>query len=72
MVSCPGQYWLRVVGRANIRIQLSALRAAADTERWARSQGSTEAEAIQNTQDAIPLGLTVPGGILKRADWRLE
>jgi len=36
------------------------------------SQGSTEAEAIQNTQDAIPLGLTIPGGILKRADRRLE
>ena len=35
MVFCTGQYWLRAVGRANIRIQPSALRAAADTERWA-------------------------------------
>jgi hypothetical protein len=33
MVFCTGQCWLRAVGRANIRIQLSALRAAADTER---------------------------------------
>jgi len=35
MVFCTGPYWLRAVGRANIRIQRSALRAAADTERWA-------------------------------------
>jgi hypothetical protein len=28
MVFCTGQYWLRAVGRANIRIQLSAPRAA--------------------------------------------
>lgn len=33
MVSCTGQYWLGAVERANIRIQLSALRAAADPER---------------------------------------
>jgi len=33
MVFCTGQYWLRAVGRANIRIQVSALRVAADTER---------------------------------------
>jgi hypothetical protein len=35
MVFCIDQYWLRAVGRANIRIQLAALRAAADTERSA-------------------------------------
>ena len=29
-----GQYWLRAVARANIRIKLSALRAAADTKRY--------------------------------------
>jgi hypothetical protein len=34
MVFYTGQYWLRAVGRANIRIQLSALRAAADTGRY--------------------------------------
>jgi hypothetical protein len=35
MVFCTStsQYCLRAVGRANIRIQLSALRAAANTER---------------------------------------
>jgi len=33
MVFCTGQYWLRAVPRASIRIQLGALRAAADTER---------------------------------------
>lgn len=33
MVFCTGQYWLLAVERANIRIQLATLRAAADTDR---------------------------------------
>jgi hypothetical protein len=40
MVSCTGQCWLRAVRRANIRIQLSALRAAADTGRYPYNPGS--------------------------------
>jgi hypothetical protein len=40
MVFCTStsQYWLRAMGRANIRIQLSALRATADTGRYAHRE----------------------------------
>lgn len=64
MVFCTStsQYWLRAVGRGNIRIQLSALRAAADTARSADSNGK-----LQLLKNAIVLNVRPdpePGDVL--------
>lgn len=55
MVFCTGQYWLRAAARANIRIQLGALRAAADTDRLAvkRREAVSNVERAQSSQPAV-------------------